>query len=158
MLFTQNLDKKKGGESMFFAQVDEEGRIICVTEAPINPDRSVWNDVLQEQIPDDFSDYKLVDGKLVYESRDLPPIPFTTDQVLSMLLQETDVFPDSVLEHMAPYMHEWSVGTDYSVGDKVQYLERPYRCLRAHKSENEQTPAKASLLWTRIIAEKFHEV
>lgn len=142
---------------MLFVQLDEAGWIVCVTEASANPDSSIWSEVLQEQIPDDFSDYKLIDGKLTYEPRDLPPVSFTAEQVLSMLLQETDIFPESVLEHMAPYMNEWASGTDYLVGDKVQHLGYPYRCIQAHTSENAQIPPKASSFWTRIIADKLYK-
>lgn len=140
---------------MYYVQLDDVGRVIAYTESASNPDRLIWIDSPWTTIPEDFPDYKLIDDVLVYDPQDLPPTPFGAEQVLASLLQETDILdelPDSTLEHMAPYMAMWAAATSYTVGDKVQYQERPYRCLQAHISQEGWEPESAPSLWARIIA------
>ena len=140
---------------MHYIQLGEGGRVIAHTESESNPDEGIWLDSPWETPPDDFDDWLYVDGQLVHDPRDLPPIPYTPEQVLTALFQETEVMdslPDSALEHMAAYMPEWETGKAYAIGDKVQYGERPYRCLQAHTSQDSWNPADAVSIWARILA------
>ena len=139
----------------FYAQINQEGRVIAIAEAESNPNEDIWLEAPWTDPPDDYDDWLYVEGELSYDPRDLPPTPYSPEQVLSSLFMETDVMdslPDSALEHMAPYMAEWEVGKPYAVGDKVQYGERPYRCLQSHTSIEEWSPEEAVSLWARILA------
>ena len=140
---------------MYYIGTDSEGRVTAWTQADENPDELLWQESPWDVPPEDFDDWKLVDGQLVHDPRNLPPTPFTPEQVLSAMLQETEVMdalPDSALEHMAPYMAELEVGKEYQAGDKVQYEDRPYRCLQAHTSQADWTPDAAPSLWARILS------
>ena len=146
---------------MYFIQTDPEGRVIAHTGAESNPDENIWQESPWEVPPEDFDDWVYAEGELVHDPRDLPPVPYTAEQVLSTLLQETEVLdalPDSALEHMAPYMAEWEVGVEYRIGDLVQFGERPYRCLQAHESIQEWDPAEAVSLWARVLAGQGDEI
>ena len=141
---------------MFYIQTDDNGRVTAYTEAIANPDEDFWQESPWEAPPADFDDWLYADGQLIHSPRDLPPVPYSPEQVLMALFDETpemmDSLPDSALEHMAAYMPEWEVGKDYQVGDKVQHGERPYRCLQTHTSQDGWNPADAVSLWARILA------
>ena len=137
----------------FYAQINQEGRVVAIAEAESNPNEDIWLESPWSDPPDDFDDWLYVGGEFSYDPRDLPPTPYSPEQVLSALLSETDVMdslPDSALEHMAPYMAEWEAGKPYTVGDKVQHDDRPYRCEQAHTSQEGWEPPNAPALWTRI--------
>ena len=139
----------------FYAQINQEGRVVAIAEAESNPNEEMWLEAPWADPPDDYDDWLYVEGELSYDPRDLPPTPYSPEQVLSSLFMETDVMdslPDSALEHMAPYMAEWEVGKSYAVGDKVQHGERPYRCLQAHTSQEGWAPDSAPSLWARILS------
>ena len=139
---------------MTFVQIGEGGRIVAYADFDANPDPEVWLESPWDAIPDDFDDYRIEDGELVHDPRDLPPVPFMAEEVLAVMLQETDALdslPDSALAHMAPYMAAWQEDVAYAIGDKVQYQERPYRCVQAHTSSQEWNPADAVSLWARIL-------
>lgn len=107
----------------------------------------------------DLSDYIYENGyfrldEAGIEDRELNS-PYSPQEVLATLFQKTDALgtlPDDILAHMAPYMAEWVEGVIYSIGDKVQYLDRPYRCLQNHDSQPQWTPTDAPSLWARILA------
>ena len=145
----------------FYAQIDQEGRVVALTEAESNPDEGIWLASPWDNPPNDFNDWLYIDGELSHDPRDLPPTPYSPEQVLSALLSATNVMdslPDSALEHMAPYMAEWAIGASYAVGDLVQYAERPYRCLQGHTSSSEWNPVDAVSLWARVLAGQGDEV
>lgn len=80
--------------------------------------------------------------------------PFDPNEVLAALFQQTDALdalPDETLAHMAPYMAEWQPDISYAAGEKVQYGDRPYRCLQPHISTETWTPEDAPSLWARIL-------
>lgn len=141
---------------MQYIQLDDESRVTAWMESDENPNDAFWLESPWDAIPDDFSDYLIIDGELIHDPRDLPPAPYGAEQVLSAMFNETDALdalPDSTLAHMAPYMPEWDGGAiAYEVGDKVRYLERPYRCLQAHTSKETWNPQDAVSLWARILA------
>lgn len=106
---------------------------------------------------DDFPGFQ--DGKVLhwdgidwwYERDVLEP-----QEVLAALFaaspETLESLPDSALERMSAYMHEWEVGKDYIIGDLRQYDEKPYRCLQAHTSIQEWNPEEAVSLWARVLA------
>lgn len=138
---------------MIYVQLNEENRIVAYADFGQDPG-DVWVESPWDAVPEDFADWLLVDGQLVHDPRDLPPTPYGAEQVLAAIMQETDALdalPDTALAHMAPYMAEWGSGVSYSAGDKVQYGERPYRCLQSHGSQDAWTPEDAPSLWARIL-------
>ena len=142
---------------MRYIQLDFDGRVIAHGDFEQNPDSEVWlESPWGDDIPEEFDDWLYVDGELVYDARDLPPVPYSPEQVLMALFDTSpemmDALPDEALNHMAAYMPEWEIGKAYSTGDKVQYQERPYRCLQAHTSQESWAPEIAASLWARILA------
>ena len=141
---------------MFYIQTDFENRIIAYIEAEENPDNGIWIDSPWQEIPEDFSDWLYINKELIYNPRDLPLTPFSPEQVLSAIIQETtvlDSLPDSALMYMAPYMSKWDGNSyEYIVDDKVQYDERAYRCIQSHTSQLSWNPKDAPSLWAKILA------
>ena len=140
---------------MLYIQLGENSRVIAWTDCPENPDDEVWHESPWDEVPSDFDDWLYVDGQLVHDPRDLPPVPYSAEQVITALFQETDAMdslPDDVLNHMAPYMAEWKADRAYKLGDKVQYLDRPYRVLQDHTSHEAYPPDAAVSLYARILA------
>jgi len=140
---------------MLYIGTDQNNRVVAWLEADENPDELLWVESPWETVPDDFDDYLYTDGELVYDPRDLPPAPYTTEQIFTALFEQLpemmDALPDEVLEHMAPYMAPWETNKAYAVGDKVQYDDRPYRCLQAHTSIEQWNPKDAVSLWAKIL-------
>ena len=46
---------------------------------------------------------------------------------------------------------EWAEGVDYAVDERVLYDGILYKCLQAHTSQAEWTPADAVSLWARVL-------
>ena len=44
----------------------------------------------------------------------------------------------------------WAAGMDYSVGGRVRYADRLYRCEQAHRSQDDWTPDVTPALWTEV--------
>lgn len=45
---------------------------------------------------------------------------------------------------------EWAVGITYSVGDRVEYGEKLYRCEQSHTAQEDWTPDATPALWTDV--------
>ena len=120
---------------------------------------TAWGDAEGVGIPFDVDDFPGVQEGMVlhwdgirwwYELDYAEPF-----EVLSALMQDTDALdelPDAVLARMAPYMAEWEADRAYRLGDKVQYLDRPYRVLQDHTSHEAYPPDTAVSLYARILA------
>ena len=100
-----------------------------------------------------IEDYVYQDGEFVYVEPE--PDALSAVEVLSALFAaepaNLDVLPDEALARMAPYMQVWKPDEIYTVGDKRQYNELPYRCLQTHRSQELWNPEDAPSLWTRIL-------
>lgn len=46
--------------------------------------------------------------------------------------------------------HAWKTGTDYKTGDRIRYGTKLYKCLQAHKSQDDWTPDAAVSLWVEV--------
>lgn len=46
----------------------------------------------------------------------------------------------------------WQPDTDYAVDVRVRYAEHLYRCVQAHTSQTDWTPAATPALWTEVAA------
>jgi len=44
----------------------------------------------------------------------------------------------------------WQPDTDYAVDVRVRYADHLYRCVQAHKSQTDWTPAATPALWTEV--------
>ena len=51
----------------------------------------------------------------------------------------------------------WETDTDYVVGDRRKYNEILWKCIQAHKSQDDWTPDVAVSLWTRTSADEWPE-
>lgn len=140
---------------MIFVQLDDDGRVGAWTEASQNPDTLMWVESPWETVPYDFDDWLYIDGELVYDPRNLPPVPLNAGEVLQVVFatQPTliEQLPDESLARMAPYMQEWEPDAVYQVGNLRSYLELPYRCLQTHKSQETWNPADAPSLWAKVL-------
>ena len=45
---------------------------------------------------------------------------------------------------------EWATGTAYTVGQRVRYEDKLYRCEQAHTSQADWTPDAVPALWTEV--------
>ena len=46
---------------------------------------------------------------------------------------------------------EWSSSGVYAVGDKVQYKDILYRCIKEHTAQSTWMPTKATSLWAKVL-------
>lgn len=44
----------------------------------------------------------------------------------------------------------WETNTDYAVGDRVSFGAELYKCVQAHKSQDDWTPDKTPALWVLV--------
>ena len=44
----------------------------------------------------------------------------------------------------------WEIGKAYAVGDRVAYVEKLYRCVQAHTSQEDWTPDVTPALWVDV--------
>lgn len=45
---------------------------------------------------------------------------------------------------------KWSAEAEYAVGEKVQHMDKLYRCLQGHTAQTDWAPDMAASLWTVI--------
>ena len=45
---------------------------------------------------------------------------------------------------------EWATGTAYTVGQRVRYEDKLYKCVQAHTSQDDWTPPNVPALWTEV--------
>lgn len=50
----------------------------------------------------------------------------------------------------------WSLKA-YSIGDRVQYDEKLYKCVQAHTAQSDWTPDITPNLWTRVSVDEYPE-
>lgn len=152
---------------MKFALIDEFGKVVAFSDGLDSADDWVHPDNMRVVAADGFIidplhneyDYIYENEKFVVDEKGIAQReaarPYDPIEVLSAVFSAKpdilDAIPDDVLAHMAPYMAEWAENIPYSVGDKVQYLDCPYRCLQPHVSTEIWNPVDASSLWARIL-------
>jgi hypothetical protein len=77
----------------------------------------------------------------------------TETEVLSMLIPmqiNTLSVDDNTALRMINFYPEWTIGTTYTVGYKVNYGGKLWRVLQAHTSQDGWQPDKAASLWEQI--------
>ena len=113
-----------------------------------------------EDPPNDFPDYRIVDGELVYEPLPKPPVPVSAEEVLGIIIEAQQeemlpLIPDAVIERMESWFPEWDGdGHAYEVGNLVTYGYVLYRCVQAHTSQSDWTPDVSVSLWAKVLADK----
>ena len=75
------------------------------------------------------------------------------DLIDSIIDNLTDEDALNVMELFTP----WLANKDYSVGDKVKYNDKLYRCEQTHTSQNGWTPDYVPALWTEISVDEWPE-
>lgn len=130
-----------------FADYPEGNTVVEVDSVPADTEElaNEWS-----YIDGEFVRHEPFDTSLVKGQEPMSPI-----EVLAAMFaaspETMDALPDEALARMAPYMPEWSARVSYQVGDKVSYLQVPYRCLTAHAAQEAWNPADAPSLWARIL-------
>lgn len=81
------------------------------------------------------------------------PPPLTESEVSRMLITQqinTLTVDDNTALRMTEFYPEWAVGTEYTIGYKVQRNGKLWRCIQAHTSQTGWEPENAASLWTEI--------
>lgn len=73
------------------------------------------------------------------------------------LNEALNFIPEEDNDAMAALFIPWKVGVSYSVGDKVQYTEKVYKCVQVHTSQADWTPDVTPALWTHTSTEEWPE-
>lgn len=73
------------------------------------------------------------------------------------LNEALNFIPEENDDAMAALFLPWKVGVSYSIGDKVQYTEKVYKCVQAHTSQSDWTPDITPALWTHTSTEEWPE-
>ena len=80
--------------------------------------------------------------------------PLTAEEVTAMLIRQqinSLTVDDNTALRMTEFYPEWASGMDYSIGYKVQYGGKLWRCLQAHTSQTGWEPSTATAsLWEEI--------
>lgn len=74
-------------------------------------------------------------------------------EVLALLIPaqiNTIAVDDNTALRMRSYYPEWQSGADYTVGYKVQYSDRLWRCRQAHSSIAGWEPPNVASLWEQV--------
>lgn len=79
--------------------------------------------------------------------------PLTAEEVTALLIKQqvnTLEVVDTTALRMVEFYPGWAAGVAYSVGYKVQYGGKLWRCFQAHTSQTGWEPENAPALWTEI--------
>ena len=79
--------------------------------------------------------------------------PMTESEVSRLLIAQqinTMTVDDNTALRMVEFYPEWAADMAYTVGYKVQYGGKLWRCLQAHTSQTGWEPENAPALWTEI--------
>lgn len=79
--------------------------------------------------------------------------PLTEGEVLAMLIPgviNTAQVDDNTALRMMGYYPQWASGVDYTVGYKVQYNGRLWKCRQAHSAITGWEPPNVASLWEQV--------
>ena len=65
-------------------------------------------------------------------------LPILTDEQAEIV---TNIYPD------------WTIDISYTIGERIKYEDKLYRCVQSHTSQEGWEPATTSTLWTRTAKE-----
>ena len=66
-----------------------------------------------------------------------------------ILLEAIKHLDDELAEQGTELFPAWKSGKTYAVGDRVKHNDLLYKCVQAHTSQDDWTPAVAASLWAR---------
>lgn len=69
---------------------------------------------------------------------------------LSQIESALSPLDDEMAVELTTLFPVWSVGTDYTVDERIQYSDKLYRCVQAHTSQADWTPDATPALWTEV--------
>lgn len=82
-----------------------------------------------------------------------PSFPEWTDPVQDALDELLPILTDEQAEMVTNMYPEWAVDISYTVGERVQYNSKLYRCVQAHTSQEGWEPPATPALWVRTAKE-----
>ena len=108
---------------MYFIGKDADGRITAWLEADENPDANLWEPSPWQVPPDDFDDWKIVDGELVRDPRNLPLPDLDPAAVIKAIFTASPALTtgivDALAARMKPYLPDYDSTATYTIGTLV---------------------------------------
>ncbi len=71
-------------------------------------------------------------------------------QLRAMIEKASASLPDEDALEAVELFPAWQTDTAYSLGIRVRYTDKLYRCEQAHTSQADWTPDKTPALWTEV--------
>ena len=111
----------------------------------------IENFVKREATPDELAAMQAEASRAEAQERTRP---LTESEVSRMLIAQqinSLTVDDQTAVRMTAFYPEWAVGVAYTVGYKVQYSGKLWRCIQAHTSQDSWVPSiDTASLWERI--------
>ena len=79
------------------------------------------------------------------------------EQLRQAIVQGSESLPDDVAMNVPDLFESWEPDTDYVVGDRRKFSGILWKCIQAHRSQDDWTPDVAVSLWVRTSADEFPE-
>ena len=79
--------------------------------------------------------------------------PLTTEEVLAKIIPQTInsvAVDDNTALRMMGYYPQWASGADYTVGYKVQFDDKLWKCRQAHSAITGWEPPNVASLWEQV--------
>lgn len=73
-------------------------------------------------------------------------------QLRAMIVKASASLPDEDALNGIELFPAWAADTVYTVGERIRYGGRLYRCVQAHTSQSDWTPDQTPALWTEVAA------
>ena len=75
------------------------------------------------------------------------------DEMQNLLDEVTSILTDEQADQIPQAFSEWKAGIAYSIGQRVRYNDKLWRCVQAHTSQEGWEPSETPSLWTRTHQE-----
>lgn len=79
------------------------------------------------------------------------------EQLRQAIVQGSESLPDDVAMNVPDLFESWETDTDYVVGDRRKFSGILWKCIQAHRSQDDWTPDVAVSLWVRTSADEWPE-
>lgn len=74
---------------------------------------------------------------------------FEAIKLRNAIVRSSESLPDDIASEVPELFKPWETNTEYVIGDRVRYETTLYKCIQAHTSQSDWTPAAAVSLWAR---------
>lgn len=138
-----------------YVMTDETGRIGATTSV-----KEYAEGMIEFEFPDDFnfdlqSDYRIVDGELVYDPLpvvEIEPEPTPVEAAVSYLLKSTPLAsaPADDIVAFRTMWPDWQPDTDYKENDPLQYDEKYWRVSQDLTSSKIYPPGSSESLYYEV--------